>query len=49
MERNTVSSLRLTAELNDAMQMLKDGSVTITFETSPDIPVFHFDPVEPVS
>jgi len=31
------------------LRMLKDGSVTITFETSPDIPVFHFDPVEPVS
>lgn len=28
------------------LRMLEDGSVTITFEINPEIPVFHFDPVE---
>lgn len=28
------------------LRLLKDGSVTITFEINPEIPVFHFEPVE---
>ena len=30
------------------LRMLEDGSVTITFEINPEIPVFHFEPADPV-
>ena len=29
------------------LRLLEDGSVTITFEINPEIPVFHFEPVNP--